>query len=90
MQCTCTGIWQLFSYCIFLLHVWLTGFPVSKEALDEVAQLSDVMSVGDDYLTPAVRAECERIIPEIDNVKANDATTTYLFLKTHYQEPSAQ
>lgn len=48
------------------------------------------MSVGDDYLTPAVRAECERIIPEIDNVKANDATTTYLFLKTHYQEPSAQ
>ncbi|KAK3712321.1 hypothetical protein QZH41_017256 [Actinostola sp. cb2023] len=66
------------------------GFPVSKEALDEVAQLSDVMSVGDDYLTPAVRAECERIIPEIDDVKPNDAATTYLFLKTHYQEPSAQ
>jgi hypothetical protein len=47
------------------------------------------MSVGDDYLTPPVRAECERIIPEIDDVKPNDAVTTYLFLRTHYEEPSA-
>ena len=41
------------------------------------------MTVGDDYLTPTIRAECERIVPEIEAVKLNDAATTYLFLKTH-------
>jgi hypothetical protein len=45
------------------------------------------MSVAADYLEPAVRAECERIIPEIEDVKPNDAAITYLFLKTHYQQP---
>ena len=72
-----------------MLHISLTGFNVSKEALDEVANLSEVMSVGDDYLTHAVREECERIIPAINEVKPNDAATAYLFLKTHYKEPSA-
>ena len=48
------------------------------------------MTVGDDYLTPTIRAECERIVPEIEAVKPNDAATTYLFLKTHYQLPSSQ
>ena len=47
------------------------------------------MNVGDDYLTHAVRDECERIIPAINDVKPNDAATAYLFLKTHYNEPSA-
>jgi hypothetical protein len=47
------------------------------------------MSVGDDYLTHAVREECERIIPAINDVKPNDAATGYLFLKAHYKDPSA-
>lgn len=67
----------------------MTGFPVSKEALDEVAELSD-MSVGNDYLDPAVTNKCNRIIPEIDAMKPTDASITYLFLKEHYSEPSAQ
>jgi hypothetical protein len=73
-----------------LLHFFLTGFRVSKEALDEVATLSEVMSVGDEYLAAAVREECERIIPAIDDVKPSDAPTAYKFLKTHYEEPSAE
>lgn len=48
------------------------------------------MTVGDDFLTPAVRAECERVVPEIGDVKAGDAATTFLFLKTYFNEPSSQ
>ena len=48
------------------------------------------MTVTDDYLTPTIRAECERIMPEIEAVKPNDAAATYLFLKKHYQLPSSQ
>ena len=43
------------------------------------------MTVGEDFLSPHVRAECERIIPDIDGVKPMDAADTYLFLKANYQ-----
>ena len=50
-----------------------------------MSQLSGVMTVGEDFLSPHVRAECERIIPDIDGVKPMDAADTYLFLKANYQ-----
>ena len=56
-----------------------------KQAIDEVAQLSGVMDVGDDYLSQVVRQECERVIPELDNVKPQDAATTFIFLKNYYR-----
>ncbi len=42
------------------------------------------MSVGDDYLSAEVRAECERVIPAIEDVKPENAADTYLFLKANY------
>lgn len=68
-----------------IIYYYPSGFQVTVEALDEVAELSQVMTVGDDFLTPAVRAECERVVPEI-----GDAATTFLFLKTYFNEPSSQ
>ncbi|CAB4039374.1 Hypothetical predicted protein [Paramuricea clavata] len=59
------------------------GFELRKQAIDEVAQLSGVMDVGDDYLSQLVRQECERVIPELDNVKPQDAATTFIFLKNY-------
>ena len=37
--------------------------------------------MGSDFLPCDVRRECERIIPNIENVKAADAADTYPFLK---------
>ena len=59
-----------------------------QDALDEVSEVSGVLTVGEDYLLPAVRAECERVIPDVDGVKPCDAVDTFLFLKAHYHEPS--
>ena len=61
---------------------------VTQELLDEVTEVSGLLTVGDDYLLPAVRTECERIIPNIDGVKPCDAADTFLFLKAHYNEQS--
>ncbi|XP_028394391.1 uncharacterized protein LOC114518567 [Dendronephthya gigantea] len=66
------------------------GLPVTHQALDEVAEISGVMDVGDDFLSHSVRRECERVIPNIENVKAIDAADTYLFLKANYQQPPPQ
>lgn len=67
-----------------LIVIYYSGLPVTKEALDEVAQLSNVITVGEDFLLPVVRTACERIIPDLDGIKPTDAADTYLFLKAHY------
>lgn len=76
-------------YQIMTLYWYITGLPahyrsITDEALDEVRELSGVMDVGEDFLDADVRRECERIIPDIDQVKPADAADTYLFLKHHY------
>ncbi|XP_020895331.1 uncharacterized protein LOC110234305 [Exaiptasia diaphana] len=65
-----------------------SGFPVNKQLLDEVADLSKVTTVGDDFLSPAIRAECERIIPHIEEVQPRDGALSYIFLKSHFVVPS--
>ena len=44
-------------------------------------------AVGDDYLIPAVRAKCERIIPQVETVLPNKLSDAYLFVKVHYIPP---
>ena len=74
-------------YLISLCFPAILGFPVTNQALDEVAEVSGVMTVGDDFLSCDVRRECERVIPSVENVEAIDAADTYLFLKANYREP---
>ena len=55
---------------------------MSHESLNEVAELSGVLEEGNDYLMPDTKEECERIIPEVENVKPKDAAViTHLFSK---------
>ena len=54
-----------------------------KEALDQVAEISGVMTENDDFLPIDVRRHCELITPEIENVNSKDAAETYLFLKAN-------
>lgn len=74
--------------CMFFIFIYffvIQGWPLSQEALDEAAELSGVLE-EDDYLDPKVRKKCERIIPELSDVKSRNAAETYLFLKAHYKE----
>lgn len=70
--------------------MYTIGMQVTQETLDEVATLSGVMSVGDDYFPSSVREECERIVPNIDGVKPAEAADAYLFLKAHHREPTSR
>lgn len=65
---------------------FVLGLLVSQEALIEVAEISGVLTAGDYFLAPNIRAECERISPDVDSVKACDAADTFLFLKRQYHD----
>ena len=56
--------------------IHLSGWPVSEESHHEAAELSGVLQEGNDFLPTEVTEECERIIPEVDNVKPRDAVPT--------------
>ena len=62
--------------CINFQLILFQGLQVTQELLDEVAEVSGVLTVGDDYLLPAVRAECERVIPEM--------VSNLAMLQTHF------
>ncbi len=59
---------------------------LEQQSLDEVAELSGVFEVGHDYLDLELRAHFERILPQIGDIKPEEAADAYLFLKAHYQE----
>ena len=42
------------------------------------------MNCTGDYLSQVVRQKCEQVIPELDDVKPQDAATTFIFLKSYY------
>ena len=46
--------------------------------------MSGVLDYNDDYLPAEVREQCEGIVPEITEVKRENAAETFLFLKAHY------
>lgn len=59
------------------------GINLTEEQLLEVAELSDVLEENDDYLKPAVRRECERHLPDTDDIEPEEAKDAYLYLKSH-------
>ena len=70
--------------------MFYSGLPVTQEAFNEVAEVSGIMTFGEDFLPAAVRTKCERIITDVDGIKPTDAAHTFLFLMAHYnQEHSA-
>jgi hypothetical protein len=65
------------------LHIHI-GIPVTGEQLEEVAQVSGVMDVEDDFLSPNFRAECERIIPYPKEVEPNECKEAFIYLKENF------
>ena len=56
------------------------GINLTEEELREVAELSKVLHDTNDYLDHEFRYECERIIPNTDDIKADQANNAFLYL----------
>ena len=65
------------------------GINITEEQLLEVAELSDVLEDStDDYLKPVVRRECERHLPDTDDIQPNEAKDAYPYLKSRVDKNS--
>ena len=62
------------------------GSQLETGYLDEVAELSNVHEGTDDYLEPHFRKECERIIPNLEDIEPRDASNALIFFKSNFDE----
>ena len=88
----CPALYSFTSQCSSSLKVTPqisrdATLAVTNEILDEVRELSGIMTVGCTFLTPAVQQECERVVPDLNAINPQDAADHYIFLKTHFVEP---
>ena len=75
-------------YIVELTINLFSGLEISEAAINEVSDLSGVLAEGCDFITLDVRAECERIIPEVNKIRPQDAAESYMFLKAHFHNQS--
>ena len=61
-----------------------TGQTVTEEQLREVAELSGVLQIPDDFLEPHFRAECQRLIPDAAEIEPSNVKDAYMFLKENF------
>jgi len=61
--------------------------PVTEEQLEEAAEQSGVLNVKDDFLDSAFRLECERLIPNVQEVEPKDCKQAYVYLKQNFNLP---
>ena len=57
---------------------------ITEEQLEEAATESGVLHMSDDFLPPEVRTECQRIIPDFENIRPNECNDAYLYLKSKF------
>lgn len=64
-----------------IYHFCFVGLPVTEELLHEAARLSGVLNVPSDFLAAEFRIECERIIPDVQNLRPDECRCAFLYLK---------
>jgi hypothetical protein len=57
------------------------GIPVTEQQLQEVAEFSHVLDGNDDFLDEDFRQECQRHIPNTEEIEPAQASNAYLYLK---------
>ena len=57
------------------------GITVTEEELQEVAALSGVLEIPNDFLEVEFRDKCKVIITEPEHLLAKDYVTSYLYIK---------
>ena len=60
-----------------------SGFRVTDEQLEEVANHSEVLEVPTDYLTPEFRRRCEVCLPNPEEIESKDCKDSFIFLKNN-------
>lgn len=60
------------------------GLAVIEEQLREVAEFANVLDGTDDYLPEDFRQECQRLLPNTEDIEPDQAANAFLYLKANF------
>ncbi|XP_044165295.1 uncharacterized protein LOC122949237 isoform X1 [Acropora millepora] len=60
------------------------GFAVTEEQLREVAELANILDGTDDFLLEDFRQECQRHLPNTEDIEPDQAPNAFLYLKSRF------
>ena len=72
-----------------LAMLFSAGWPVTEEQLQAVAAHAGVLDIEDDFILPDFRAECERLMPQIEEIEPGDCADAFRYLKQHFSLSSS-
>lgn len=64
---------------IFYLIFYFTGRSLNEDQLLEVAELSGVLTLPEDFLSTSFREQCEEYLP--DEISVDECAMAFKFLK---------
>ncbi|CAB4023493.1 Hypothetical predicted protein [Paramuricea clavata] len=64
--------------------VRIIWWPVTEDQLKDVAELSGVLELDDDFIQSESREKCERIIPFPGDVEPDQCADAYVYLKDNF------
>ena len=76
------------NYIIQVTQYSFSGWPVSEEQLEEVAEYSEVLQSGSDFLEQDFRNACENLIPFPERVEPSECMDAFVYLKNNFQAPT--
>ena len=66
------------------LVIYYSGFSVSEEQLKNVAEMSGVLEVAQDFMSTEMRQQCSAIIPYPTEVEPNECYDAFIYLKHNF------
>ena len=63
-------------------YLLFTGYELKESKLEEVASLSEISNVSDDFLKPETRSKYQTYdVPQVEDIKSDEWVDGYLYLK---------
>ena len=63
---------------------FIVGWPVTEQQLQDVAEMSEVLEIDQDFVESEFRIKCERAIPFPEQVEPDQCADAYIYLKDKY------
>ena len=63
------------------IYVFFIGYELKEVELEEVASVSGILNVNDDFLTAEARSKYQTYVLRVEDIKNGEWVDVYLYLK---------
>ena len=63
------------------IYLFFIGHELKEAELEEVASVSGILNVSDDFLTIEARSKYQTYVPRVEDIKNDEWVDVYLYLK---------